>query len=112
MKTKVINEDLIIFFNEDSLPINQGYEWLLPQQYWVENEPIATFWDLWFSHSDASVSRKSHLVTISKAAVYPWECWSKFLVAGCPSSHQLGLGKRRWNLETYSAILELLPAYP
>ena len=55
MKTKVINEDLIIFFNEDSLPINQGYEWLLPQQYWVENEPIATFWDLWFSHSDASV---------------------------------------------------------
>ena len=23
-----------------------------------------------------------------KAAVYPWESWSKFLVAGCPSSHQ------------------------
>ena len=35
-----------------------------------------------------SFSRKSRLVTILKAAVYPWECWSEFLVAGCPSSHQ------------------------
>ena len=26
--------------------------------------------------------------TILKAAVYPWESWSEFLVAGCPSSHQ------------------------
>ena len=24
----------------------------------------------------------------NKAAVYPWGSWSKFLVAGCPSSHQ------------------------
>ena len=31
------------------------------------NQPLATFWDLPFSHSDASISRKSHLVTISKA---------------------------------------------
>ena len=41
----------------------------------------------------------SHLVIVTlpfreipfshhKAAVYPWESWSKFLVAGCPSSHQ------------------------
>ena len=41
-----------------------------------------------YSHSDASISRKSCLFTILKAAVYPWECWSKFLAAGCPSSHQ------------------------
>jgi hypothetical protein len=26
--------------------------------------------------------------TILMAAVYPWESWSEFLVAGCPSSHQ------------------------
>ena len=26
--------------------------------------------------------------TILKAAVYPWESWSAFLVVGCPSSHQ------------------------
>ena len=41
-----------------------------------------------FSHSDTSIWRKSHLVAVFKAAVYPWECWSEFLVAGCPSSHQ------------------------
>ena len=65
----------------------------------------ATFWDFLFSHSDSSNSRKSRLVTILKAAVYPWESWSEFLVAGCPSSHQptrIRVGKRRWNLEDLS----------
>ena len=33
--------------------------------------PLATFWNLPFSHSDASISRKSCLVTILKAALYP-----------------------------------------
>ena len=61
---------------------------------------FSNFWDLLFSHSDASISRKSRLVTILKAAVYPWECWSEFLVAGCSSAtNQLGLGKRSWNRE-------------
>ena len=50
------------------------------------NPPLATSQDLPLSHSDASISRKSCLVT--KAAVYPWESWSTFLVAGCPSSYQ------------------------
>ena len=59
-----------------------------PTALGIENQPLATFWDLPFSHSDASILRKSHLVTKLKAAVYPWEGWSKFLIAGCPSSHQ------------------------
>ena len=46
-----------------------------------DNQPLATFWDLPFSHSDASISRKSHLVTILKAAVYPWESWSEFIIS-------------------------------
>ena len=49
---------------------------------------ILDVWDLPFSHSDASISRKSCLVTILKAAVYPWECCNEFLVRECPSSHQ------------------------
>ena len=58
------------------------------QQHYIDNQPLSTFWDLSCSHSDASISRKSHPVTILKAAVYPWESWSEFMVAGCPSSHQ------------------------
>ena len=38
--------------------------------------------------------RKSRLVTIRHAVVYPWEYWNEFLVAGCdvyPGANQLGL---------------------
>ena len=50
-----------------------------------DNQPLATpsFWDLSFSHSDASILRKSR--NRHEAVVYPWECWSEFLVAGCLS---------------------------
>ena len=38
--------------------------------------------------------------TILKAAVYPWESWSEFWWRDAlPHTNQLGLGKRRWNLE-------------
>ena len=51
------------------------------QQHWVDNRPLATFWDLPFSDSDASIPRKSCSVNKLKAAFYPWESWSEFLVA-------------------------------
>ena len=45
------------------------------------------FWKLSCSRRDASKFREIPF-NHHKAAVYPWESWSKFLVAGCPSSHQ------------------------
>ena len=39
------------------------------QQHLVDNQPLATFWDLSFSHSDASISRKSRLVTIKQLSI-------------------------------------------
>ena len=39
------------------------------------------------SHSDAPISRIFRLVTIRSTVVYPWECRSEVLVAGCSSSH-------------------------
>ena len=55
----------------------------------VDNQPLAA---LGISRlvivSDASISRKSRSVTIRQYVVYPWECWSVFLMAGCPSSYQ------------------------
>ena len=33
------------------------------QQHYVDNQPLATFWDFPFIHSVASISRKSRLVT-------------------------------------------------
>ena len=74
----------------------------------VDKQPLATFWGLSFSHTDASVSRKSRLVTILKSSVYiPGNVGASF--AGFPHTNQLGLGKRRWNLETSSAVVEFPP---
>ena len=39
------------------------------QQHSVDKQPLATFWDLPFSHSDTSISRKSHLVTIRQLSI-------------------------------------------
>ena len=55
----------------------------------VDNQPLATlpFLDLSFSHSDASISRKSHLVTIRQLAIHG-NVGTSFWWSGCPSSHQ------------------------
>ena len=79
----------------------------------IDIQPLATVQDLPFSHSDSSISRKSRPVTILKAAVYPWERWSEFLVVGCPSSHQ-STRSREETLEsrrTSSAEVEFPPPY-
>ena len=39
------------------------------QQHLVDNQPLATFWDLSFSHRDASISRKSRLDTIRQLSI-------------------------------------------
>ena len=55
-----------------------------------------------------------------KAAVYPWESWSKFLVAGCPSSHQPtrireetlesgGPLQRKLNLRLRTFVVRIVP---
>ena len=54
------------------------------QQHKVDNQPLATFWDLPFSQSDASISRKSRPGTILKAAVYPGESWEWVFGGGMP----------------------------
>ena len=46
-------------------------------------QPALNLWWVWRSKSNMVLPFSHH-----KAAVYPWESWSKFLVAGCPSSHQ------------------------
>ena len=69
-------------------------------QHKVDNQPLATFWDLPFSHSDASISRKSCLVTILGSCLslgkLEQDFWKRDAL---PHSSQLGLGRRRWNLE-------------
>ena len=47
------------------------YGRLLPYSIYVDNQPFATFWDLSFSHSDVSISRKSRLVATRQLHVYP-----------------------------------------
>ena len=69
------------------------------QQHLVGNQPLATFWDFPFSHSDASISRKSRLVTIRQLSI-PGKVGASFWWRDAlPHTNQLGLGKRRWNLE-------------
>ena len=54
---------------------------------WGRQPTFSDTRDVSFSHSDASISRKT--VSIRWLSIqYPWECWSEFLVAGCPSSHK------------------------
>ena len=48
----------------------EHYLQLMSTRHWIINWP--------------SPRSSSH----HQAVVYPWECWSKFLVTGCPSSHQ------------------------
>ena len=72
------------------------------QQHYVDildNQPLATFWDLPFSHSDASISRKSRLVTIRQLFIPGKDGASFWWQDALPHTNQLGLGKRRWNLE-------------
>ena len=42
------------------------------QQHKVDNQPLVTllFWDISFSHSYASISRKSRLVTIRQLSIH------------------------------------------
>ena len=91
---------------------DQGYEQLLPNSiYKVDNEPLATR-DFSFSHSDASILRKSCLITIRQLSIHG-NVGASFLVAGDAPRHinQLRLGKKRWNLETSSAVVEFPPPY-
>ena len=62
--------------------------------------------DFLFIHSVASISRKSCLVTIGPLSIHgnvgaSFWWWDAF-----PLTNQLGLGKRCWNLETSSAVVE------
>ena len=68
------------------------------QQHKIDNQPLATIRISHFSlsHSDASIFEKI-LFSHYKAVVYPWECWSKFLVVGCPSTHQSRLNHNYQN---------------
>ena len=56
------------------------------QQHMVENQPLATLRDFAFSHSEACIFE--NIPFSHKAVFWLWECWSEFLVAGCPPSHQ------------------------
>ena len=106
--------DIIIIISLTSIfTQEQSRVWTAASQlHYSRQSTLTTYWDLLFSHSDACISRKSCLVGISKAAVYSWGCWSEFLVANTlPHTNKLGLGKRRWNLETSSAVFEFSVPY-
>ena len=70
--------------------------------------------DFLFSHRDASISRKFSLVTIRQLSI-PGKVGASFWWRDAlPHTNQLGLGKRRWNLEDLfsgSWISDSLP-YP
>ena len=64
------------------------------QQHTVDNQLLVTlpFRNFSFSHRDASISRKSHLVIIKQLSIYhPLECWNKFLVTECPSGIRMSI---------------------
>ena len=69
----------------------------------VDNQPLATFWDLSFSHSDASISRKSRLVIIRQHSI-PGKVGASF--RWWDALPRQPVGKRHWNLETSSAVVE------
>ena len=55
---------------------------------------------------------QEHPFSHHKAVVYPWECWCEFLVADVlPHTNQLGLVKRRWNLETSWVVVKFPSPY-
>ena len=87
--------------------INQGYGRLLPNS--IFRQPtLSNTWDFSFSHSNASISRKSCLVTIRKLSIHGNIGASFWWRDALPHTNQLGLEKRRWNLETSSAVVEFL----
>ena len=70
----------------------------------VDNQ---TFGD---TSQDSTRPLEEKIIAISQLSTHGH--WGEFLVAGCPSTpNSLDKGKRHWNLETFSAVVEFPPPY-